>query len=266
MANVKISQLPALSSLGGSDVFPVVSSGTTYKITAANVQAYVSSNLGTLSVLSVSGNITSGNLLTGGLISVTGNVTGGNVLTGGLISVTGNVTGGNITTAGVITVNSSDAVTAIINGGTSAVGNVGSEAKPFNTVFALATSAQYADLAEKYLSDQSIEPGTVVSLGGSAEVCVSTADMDTTIAGVVSTNPAYIMNGNLEGNHVVTVALTGRVPCRVTGPVSRGQMLVSAGDGSARAETNPVIGSVIGKAVGSSAGGSAVIEILVGRI
>lgn len=249
MANVKISQLPALSSLGSSDVFPVVSGATTYKITAANVQAYVSSNLGTLSAL-----------------TATGNVTGGNLTTAGQVVATANVTGGNITTAGVITVNSGDAVTAIINGGTSAVGSIGTASKPFNTVYALATSAQYADLAEKYLADQAIEPGTVVSLGGSAEVCVSNKDLDTAIAGVVSTNPAYIMNGGLAGEHVVAVALTGRVPCRVTGPVAQGQMLVSAGDGTARAEASPVIGSVIGKAVGSSAGGSAVIEILVGRM
>jgi hypothetical protein len=206
-------------------------------------------SVGTLSSLAVTANISGGNLLTGGLLSSTGAITGA-AITGSSLSVsTGTITAGNI-----------------VNGNGNGVGNIGSSTTYFNTVFAQATSAQYADLAEKYLADQDIIPGTVVSLGGSEEVCVSGTDMDTAIVGVVSTQPAYIMNDGLDGQHVIAVALTGRVPCRVTGPVARGQMLVSAGNGMARAEINPVIGSVIGKAIGTSTGGDAIIEIIVGKI
>jgi hypothetical protein len=155
---------------------------------------------------------------------------------------------------------------SIIKTGSSNVGNIGSSLNYFNTVFAKSTSAQYADLAECYLADATYEPGTVVSFGGSAEITISTQDHDPTIAGVVSTNPAYQMNSGIEGDHVVSVALTGRVPCLVQGPVTAGAMMVSAGNGRARAETNPNMGTVIGKAVTSFDGNLGVIEVVVGRL
>jgi hypothetical protein len=126
-----------------------------------------------------------------------------------------------------------------------------------------ATSARYADLAEMYAADGEIEPGTVVCFGGDAEVTVCNHDMDRKVAGVVSTNPAYLMNSEAEG---VAVALTGRVPCKVTGPVAKGDMLVSAGNGMARAEENPAMGSVIGKALGNNEDGEGIIEVVVGRL
>jgi hypothetical protein len=154
-------------------------------------------------------------------------------------------------------------VTAI---GGNAVGNIGSSAKYFNTVFARATSALYADLAECYLADAEYAPGTVLRFGGSAEVTASTQDHDPTIAGVVSTRPAYQMNSGLEGDHVVAVALVGRVPCQVQGPVTVGAMMVSAGNGRARAEANPAMGTVIGKAVTAFDGDLGTIEVVVGRL
>ena len=184
----------------------------------------------------------------------------------GPISTTGNVTSGNVTASGAITIGSAGVTTAIVNGGTSGVGNIGTAATPFNMVYALATSAQYADLAEKYTADAEYAPGTVVAFGGEAEVTASTADSDRRVAGVVSTNPSYIMNGGLIGKHVVTVALTGRVPCRVTGPVRKGDLMVSNGDGTARADADPKVGTVIGKALADHAGGVGVIEVVVGRV
>jgi hypothetical protein len=74
------------------------------------------------------------------------------------------------------------------------------------------------------------------------------------------------MNNGLEGEHVVSVALLGRVPCRVQGPVARGDMMVSAGNGAARAEANPKLGGVIGKALENFDGVDGVIEVVVGRI
>jgi len=147
-----------------------------------------------------------------------------------------------------------------------AVGNIGSLSNQFNTVFAKATSAQYADLAEKYLADADYSPGTVLSFGGTAEVTISTQDHDPVVAGVVSTRPAYQMNSGLTGDHVVTVALLGRVPCQVQGPVTVGAMMVSAGNGRARADANPAMGTVIGKAVQAFDGDIGTIEIVVGRL
>jgi hypothetical protein len=133
-------------------------------------------------------------------------------------------------------------------------------------VFAKATSAQYADLAEMYAADADYRPGTVVCFGGTAEITVCDIDADPMIAGVISTNPAYIMNSGLASQYMAAVALAGRVPCYVIGPVRRGQMMVSAGNGRARAELHPEMGTVIGKALEDFNGESGVIEIVVGRI
>ena len=211
--------------------------------------------VGTLSNLSVTGDI-----LTNGISSAVGNVTGGNILTSGQISSTGNIAGGNLSVAdGTVTVGN------IVASG-NIIGNIGSATNTFNTVFAQATTALYADLAECYLADADYPPGTVVSFGGTAEVTVSQQDADPLIAGVVSTRPAHLMNSGLSGDHVAAVALVGRVPCRVLGPVTAGAMMVSAGYGMARAEANPAIGTVIGKAVESFTGDSGTIEIVVGRL
>jgi hypothetical protein len=204
-------------------------------------------------------NITGGNVLTGGLITATGNITGGNVTTGGLITATGNITGGNLITAGLVSLSS------IVKTGTDGVGNIGASGSTFNTVFAKATSAQYADLAEIYRSDQAYEPGTVLVFGGTQEVTVSNISHDIRAAGVVSTEPAYLMNNQTPG---VAVALTGRVPCRVRGPVAKGEQLVNINTGIAGAvdfaQYRP--GCIIGKSLESIADSSVqVIEIAVGR-
>ena len=141
----------------------------------------------------------------------------------GLASVTGNITGGNLSVStGTITVGS------IVNANANATGNIGSSTTYFNTVFAKATSAQYADVAENYVSDQLYPPGTVLNFGGNHEVTISNNSHSTTLAGVVSTNPAYIMNAGAEGEAVVEVALLGRVPCNVVGTIKKGDRLVSS--------------------------------------
>jgi hypothetical protein len=105
-----------------------------------------------------------------------------------------------------------------------------------------------------------------VCFGGANEVEICDIDACTRVAGVVSTNPSYLMNSAQTGEHVIAVALTGRVPCRVTGRVRKGDMMVSAGDGRARAEADPRIGTVIGKALADFNGGDGVIEVVVGRL
>ena len=94
-----------------------------------------------------------------------------------------------------------------------------------------ATSAQYADLAENYLADADYLPGTVLVFGGEEEVTAATTPSSTRIAGVVTTQPAHVMNSHLVGPHVVCIALRGRVPVKVMGVVRKGDVLVSAGEG-----------------------------------
>ena len=88
-----------------------------------------------------------------------------------------------------------------------------------------ATSARYADLAEKYEADADYEPGTVLVIGGESEVTISDEAGSYKVVGVVSTDPAYLMNSESNG---VAVALRGRVPCKVTGNVNKGDVLVTS--------------------------------------
>lgn len=144
--------------------------------------------------------------------------------------------------------------------------NLGSTSLRWNFVYGVATSAQYADLAENYLADAEYEPGTVMVFGGKREITASDSDMDTRVAGVVSTKPAHLMNGDLTGPHVTALALTGRVPTKVYGPVRKGDLMVSTDDGHARSEIEPTVGSVIGKALENFDGDEGVIEVVVGRV
>jgi hypothetical protein len=171
-----------------------------------------------------------------------------------------------VTMVGPLSVNSGSNATAIINGAANAVGNIGSSSTYFNRLFAQATTALYADLAEMYVADAEYDPGTVLELGGSKEVTISLNDSSPCVVGVVSTNPAHLMNSGLTAQHTVAVALVGRVPCKVIGPISKGNMIVSAGNGYGRAETSPAVGTVIGKAVENHPDGPGVIEILIGKM
>ena len=140
--------------------------------------------------------------------------------------------------AGPYDSNSKAAVTVGVSAGTSGQSNLvardGNGDFSGSTISATlfsgrASSANYADLAEKYLPDADYEHGTVVSVGGEKEVTAST--YGDRALGVVSTNPAYMMNSELAGG--VYVALKGRVPCKVIGAVRKGQRLVAANNGYA---------------------------------
>ena len=240
---------------GGNIVAVGIFSGPTASITgnvnAGNVNAELVAATGNVNSANIYltgrflavGNVTGGNITSAGTIVTTGNVQGGNVVSTAAISATGNITGGNILTGGLVS------ATGTVTG-TSFVG--------------IATSAQYADLAENYLADAAYAPGTVVEFGGSAEVTIA-SDETARIAGVVSTHPAHLMNSHLVGQHVVAVALIGRVPVRVRGTINKGDMLVSAGEGYARPKQNPVMGTIIGKALAASVGDN-IIEVVVGRL
>ena len=117
-----------------------------------------------------------------------------------------------------------------------------------------------------YDSDETIPEGTVVMFAGEGKLKACDTANCTRVAGIVSTDPAYLMNSSQEG---VALALAGRVPCKVTGPVQAGDLMVSAGNGLAKAYDadigQPLMGSVIGKAIEDHAeeeGVEGVIEVL----
>ena len=127
--------------------------------------------------------------------------------------------------------------------------------------------ATYADLAEYYEGDKEYEPGTVLVFGGDKEVTTTDQINDTRSAGVVTTNPAYIMNSEQTGIKVC-IALAGRVPVKVVGRVKKGDMLTtSATPGHAVKALTPTLGAVIGKALEDKDYGEAgVIQVAVGRV
>jgi hypothetical protein len=96
-------------------------------------------------------------------------------------------------------------------------------------------NAQYADVAERFAADEIYEAGTVVELGGTAEITRSTTELSETVFGVISTKAAYLMNSQAgsDATHP-PVAMTGRVPVRVIGSIAKGDRLVAAGNGLAR--------------------------------
>jgi len=176
---------------------------------------------------------------------------------------------GNVTIDTFATVNSGASASAIVNGGSNGVGNIGSATTYFNTVFAKATSAQYADVAEKYIADKDYPIGTVLRIGGMYEVSQTNCYHGTNIIGTVSDKPAYVMNSGLDAEHVAIVALLGRVPCRVVGTISKGDLLVSSeihGVATVLDSDLWVPGCIIGKSLedyNSTIEGT--IEIVVGR-
>ena len=138
----------------------------------------------------------------------------------------GNGLSGSITGSGSLNVDLSDtAIFTSTNTASRAVVRDGSGNFAAGTITATATQAQYADLAEKYEADADYEPGTVLIIGGQKEVTVTDEPGSFAVAGVVSTDPAYLMNSQADG---VAVALRGRVPCKVVGVVKKGDVLITS--------------------------------------
>lgn len=144
--------------------------------------------------------------------------------------------------------------------------NLGSSTTWFNTFYGISSQAKYADLAEKYTSDKEYPIGTVVVFGGTHEITTTTVDHDSRVAGVISGEPAYLMNAAGAGQ---AVALTGRVPCRVKGPVTKGDVLVTSGiEGVAQPIDNDKFtpGCILGKSLSTVRSDDIVtIEVVVGK-
>ena len=210
----------------------------------ANVAVFSTNGLDITGVLNSTGNASVANIAAGAAVF-------SGAISGSSLSVsTGSVTLGNI-----------------VNSNSNGVGNIGSAVTAFNTVFAKATSAQYADLAEIYTSDSEYPAGTVVVFGGAQEITVSTEYAQTSVAGVVSTSPAYLMNSAADGQ---PVALIGRVPCRVVGNIRKGDLITSSATPGVATRLDPADwqpGVVIGKALANyNSNTEGVIEAVVGRV
>jgi hypothetical protein len=240
LANGSLTATTFVGSLSGTALTAVTVTG--------NAQPNITS-VGTLTSLAVSGNITAGNVFAnsgvigGGSGSFVGNVTAANFI-GNLYGdmFTNSISTGSNTNPGTITGN-------------------------WTLTSGSRLESTYADLAEYYSADAHYIVGTVLAFGGDKEVTIAGEETNK-VAGIVSAEPAYVMNGSIQCDHPVMLALLGRVPVRVKGPVSKGDMLVSAGQGFAKATiTMPKVGTVIGKAIQNKYDdGEGVIEVLVGRL
>jgi len=180
-------------------------------------------------------------------------------------NVAGNLTSSGANTMGTLTMAGTLTSKAIVPD-TNLSYDIGSSTKKYNTVYAKATSAQYADLAEIYETDSTYDVGTVMIFGGEKEVTQSTISNDTRVAGVISENPAYLMNNKSEGQ---AIALVGKVKCKVHGTISKGDLLTTCEEhpGCAKTTTSPALGSIVGKAMEDKASdGESVILISVGRL
>ena len=232
-------------------------SATTAGTVTTNAQPNITST-GTLTSLAVTGNITNGNVTGGNLVSA--NYFTGTLTTAAQPNVTSVSTSfTNLTFANAQTISGNNMT--LTTGANTLLGTITGN---WSLSAGSKLQATYADLAEYYEADKPYEPGTVVEFGGDKEVTIA-EDGTTRVAGVVSTNPAYVMNSQCQGEHVVAIALQGRVPCKIRGTVRKGDMLVSGGDGYARPMIHPYIGSVIGKSL-ENFEGEGVIEVAVGRL
>jgi hypothetical protein len=135
-----------------------------------------------------------------------------------------------------------------------------------------ATYAKYADLAERYAADAIYEEGTVMTFGGEAEVTSAQGYGSTAIAGVVSTKPALAMNSEAGSSETHPyIALQGRVPCKVTGTVSKGDILVASDiSGTATVWTestvDPRMTAYVGIAIeDKTTDGEGYVEVKVGK-
>ena len=161
------------------------------------------------------------------------------------------------------TISVSGSITPVSNVGI----NIGSVSNWFNNIYGTAIHAQYADLAERFESDQPLSAGTVVELGGPAEIMAAGEDLSENVFGVISTNAAYLMNSKagVDSTHP-PVACQGRVPVKVIGKIRKGDRLVSAGNGFARAGSRSEINTwnVIGRALENKTdAGEGIIEAAV---
>ena len=197
-------------------------------------------------------------------------------------SIQGNVAG-NLSTTGTVTAGTVNATTKFVGtltgdvvGGTLYSNNISVTTQdPYTKGYITGAwkltsqstlQATYSDLAERYHADAAYEVGTVLVVGGDAEVTVTTDRAHTSVAGIVSTNPAYMMNSDAGSDDTHPyIALKGRVPCKVVGPVRKGERLVTSihAGYACSAQDIDSANATIGIALESFEGDFGVIEVKV---
>jgi hypothetical protein len=251
--------------------------GTVYTPAQPNI-----TSVGTLSSLTVTANVGAGNFNATGkvfapVIEGTSVVTGSDGIT---MPSGGNIAGnGSVNITGIANISAMGEISAIkLTGGevqtsiltTGANTTAGSITGNWTLTTGSRLESTYADLAEYYKGEEAYEVGTVVCFGGTEEVHVSDVKGSRRVAGIVSTNPAYIMNQGCSGIPVA-VALQGRVPCKVTGKCEKGDVMVSDGQGGATAWYHVATimhpGMTLGKAIEDKTSKElSIIEVAVGRL
>jgi hypothetical protein len=218
-----------------ADGTPYIPPGT---YTNSNVSLFLATSFGS-NTITTTGNIQSGNLNTTGVyattLSATGNITSANLYTGGF-SASGNITGGNLSitgTANIGNVGATNIVTTSISTGANTT--AGTITGNWTLSAGSKMQATYADLAERFAADAEYSPGTVVELGGEKEITLAKEDLSDNIFGVISDTAGYVMNSEAGPDEThPPVAMIGRVAVNVIGRISKGDRLVSAGNGNAR--------------------------------
>ena len=249
-----VSDYVAMTALTTGTVYPSFVSGTAaanYSL-GSNTAIYANIANGAFVSKEFVGNITS-NLITTGGVGTSGSLTGNWAL-----SSTSNLTLGT----GILDATAGTFKSVTLTAGANST--AGTITGNWSLSVGSKLQSTYADLAEYYNSDIRYEPGTVVQFGGDKEVTIAT-DETNKVAGVVSRDPAYGMNAACKGI-AIAIALQGRVPVKVYGNISKGDMLVSAGNGFAKSMAEPKMGTVIGKSLEDFSGASGIIEVAVGRL
>jgi hypothetical protein len=237
-----------------------------------NAQPYINS-LGTLTALTVSSPIVGSVLYNAGYVTnaAQGNITSVGTLTG--LNVSGSALfNGIVNHSSTTNLSTTNISGNFVPTGANLSVNLGNTTNWFSTVYAqnfIGTSvfAKYADLAENYVSDDVADPTAIMIIGGDEEVTVSIVSHDPRVIGVMSQNPAYLMNTAIDGIGSA-IALTGRVPVRVKGPIARGDCVVSSdivGVGEKLDLYRYTPGCIVGKALAAINDDSIqTIEVVVG--
>jgi hypothetical protein len=253
--SVVINNLGVVQVTTGSGITVSTSTGAVTIQSIDTIQLVTNRGNTTTNSLSITNSAASISTVTGALVVAGGIGVGGNVNIGGSLSVASSfILSTNIAST------STQTGTLVVAGGIGVGGDITPSglrsAAAGSTVYGtwtLATNASfqatYADLAEWYASDQEYEAGTVLVFGGDAEVTTTTNAYDSRVAGVVTTDPAYVMNVGQTGTRVC-IALVGRVPVKVIGPVNKGDLLTTADiPGYARRCFSIRAGTIIGKSL-----------------
>jgi hypothetical protein len=253
------------NAVAGANVSGTVANAT-YAVTAGTANAVAGANVSGQVTFAGTANVVAGANVSGTVANATYAVTAGTAnavaganVSGTVANATYAITAGSTTT---VTTGGSVTTTVLTSGANITAGTITGN---WSLSAGSKLNATYADLAECYTADADYGPGTVLEFGGTKEVTLA-SDATNRVAGVVSTNPAYVMNSLCPGVFVSAIALQGRAPCKVRGIIHKGDMLISGGDGFARTTNTPLMGTIIGKSLEDFNGTSGVIEVAVGRL